>query len=143
MLPRKFYVTLDALVYIALAGVEKPVGAKQLAQYLESQPRYLEVVLQSLVKEKILRSVRGPRGGYLLGKERRKIFLSDICSVVIRAEEHIMEKDVELPEYLSLFGNELEGHIYTFLQKHTVDDLIASWRKYCPPELKIDGNFVI
>ncbi|MBL0317906.1 MAG: Rrf2 family transcriptional regulator [Alphaproteobacteria bacterium] len=143
MLPRKFYVTLDALVYISLASIEKPVGAKELAEYLSLPPRYLEVILQGLVKEKVLRSVRGPRGGYFLGKERRKICISDIYTVVMNADEANVANEPELPEYIGIFGAELDGRIHVLLQQHTLDDLVVACRKHRPSGLKSEGNFVI
>src|SRR3954451_14566940 len=36
-------------------------------------PRHLETVLQALVRLGILKGVRGPRGGYELARERRRI----------------------------------------------------------------------
>jgi Rrf2 family iron-sulfur cluster assembly transcriptional regulator len=41
-------------------------------------PRHLETLLQGLVHAKILRGVRGPRGGYELARERRRITTGDI-----------------------------------------------------------------
>src|SRR5262249_15182570 len=42
-------------------------------------PRFLEPVLQDLVRAGILDSVRGPRGGYRLARERRRITLAELC----------------------------------------------------------------
>ena len=41
-------------------------------------PRHLETLLQGLVHAKILKGVRGPRGGYELARERRRISLGEI-----------------------------------------------------------------
>jgi len=38
--------------------------------------------MQRLVRANILRGVRGPRGGYLLARERRRISIGDIARVV-------------------------------------------------------------
>ena len=40
--------------------------------------RHLEPVLQALVREGILKGIRGPRGGYELARERRRITADDI-----------------------------------------------------------------
>ena len=48
--------------------------------------RYLEPVLQELVREKILIGIRGPSGGYRLARERRRISLGDIVKTVRRLE---------------------------------------------------------
>ncbi len=44
--------------------------------------RYLEQALQNLVREGVLIGVRGPRGGYRLARERRRITVGDIVRVV-------------------------------------------------------------
>ena len=44
--------------------------------------RYLEQVLQQLVRAGILTGVRGPRGGYRLARERRRITVGEIVRVV-------------------------------------------------------------
>ena len=41
-------------------------------------PRHLEPVLQALVHEGILKGIRGPRGGYELARERKRITCADI-----------------------------------------------------------------
>jgi Rrf2 family protein len=46
-------------------------------------PRHLETLLQGLVHAKILKGVRGPRGGYELARERRRITLGDIVRTAI------------------------------------------------------------
>ncbi len=40
--------------------------------------RHLETLLQGLVHAKILKGVRGPRGGYELARERRRITVGEI-----------------------------------------------------------------
>ena len=50
-------------------------------------PRHLEPVLQALVRHGILKGVRGPRGGYELARERRRITADDILRAAGTAEE--------------------------------------------------------
>ncbi len=48
--------------------------------------RYLEQALQQLVREDILIGVRGPRGGYRLARERRRITIGEIVRSVRKME---------------------------------------------------------
>jgi Rrf2 family protein len=48
--------------------------------------RYLEQVLQHLVRAGILAGHRGPKGGYMLAKERRRISLGEIVRAVRQFE---------------------------------------------------------
>ena len=60
-----------------------PVGAKALAGRLELPPRHLETLLQALVRANILKGLRGPRGGYELARERRKITAAAVLRAIL------------------------------------------------------------
>lgn len=83
---RKILRTIEAVVYIALFHGAQPVNGKKLAEKQGLPPRYLERVLQKLVHEGILRSVRGPRGGYVLARERRRISIGEVYRVVLASD---------------------------------------------------------
>ena len=53
--------------------------------------RYLEQVLQQLVRAGILKGVRGPRGGYRLARERRRVSVGEVVRVVQGLEEPVGE----------------------------------------------------
>jgi Rrf2 family transcriptional regulator, iron-sulfur cluster assembly transcription factor len=78
LLSRKGILAVAAVIDVALHANDKPVSAKALASRHELPPRHLEPVLQALVHEGILRGVRGPRGGYELGREPQKITAVEI-----------------------------------------------------------------
>ena len=54
------------------------MAAKHLASRHNLPPRHLETMLQALVRAGILKGVRGPRGGYEIARERRRITAGDI-----------------------------------------------------------------
>ncbi|HSP26094.1 MAG TPA: Rrf2 family transcriptional regulator [Saliniramus sp.] len=78
LLSRRSLLSIAAVVDIALHARPSPVAAKLLAQRHNLPPRHLETVLQALVRQGILKGVRGPRGGYELARERRKITAGEI-----------------------------------------------------------------
>ena len=78
LLSRKGLLAIVAVVDIALHSRARPVSAKALAARHTLPPRHLEPVLQALVREGILKGIRGPRGGYELGRERKRITADDI-----------------------------------------------------------------
>jgi DNA-binding IscR family transcriptional regulator len=47
--------------------------SRALAKNQRLEPRYLCSELQALVREGILKAVRGPHGGYVLAREQRRI----------------------------------------------------------------------
>jgi Rrf2 family protein len=78
LLSRRSLLAIAAVVDVALHARPLPVAAKHLAARHNLPPRHLETILQALVRQGILKGVRGPRGGYELARERRRITAADI-----------------------------------------------------------------
>src|SRR6201999_3302372 len=78
LLPRKGLLAIAAVIDVALNARERPVSARKLAARHHLPPRHLEPVLQALVHEGIFNGVRGPRGGYELARDRKRISVADI-----------------------------------------------------------------
>jgi Rrf2 family transcriptional regulator, iron-sulfur cluster assembly transcription factor len=74
---------IAAVADIAIHSRPLPVGAKALAGRLELPPRHLETLLQALVRANILKGLRGPRGGYELARDRRKITAAAILRAIL------------------------------------------------------------
>src|SRR5580692_7091523 len=87
LLSRKGILAVAAVIDIALHADHRPVSAKALAERHGLPPRHLEPVLQALVREGILKGIRGPGGGYELASEPRNITAEQI----LRAAELIDE----------------------------------------------------
>ena len=87
LLPRKGVLAIAAVIDIALNARGRPVAAKALASRHSLPPRHLEPVLQALVRHGILKGIRGPRGGYELARERRRITADDILRAAGTADE--------------------------------------------------------
>lgn len=85
-LTKKLMFAIEAVLDIAYHAADLPVQSKEIADRQGIPRRYLEQVLQQLVHADVLRGVRGPRGGYRLAKERRRITLADIVTVVEEME---------------------------------------------------------
>src|SRR5829696_3859474 len=80
---RRSLLAIAAVVDIALHARPMPVAAKMLAARHNLPPRHLETVLQALVRVGILKGVRGPRGGYEVARERRRISAAEIVRAAI------------------------------------------------------------
>jgi Rrf2 family iron-sulfur cluster assembly transcriptional regulator len=83
LLSRRSVLAVAAVVDIALHSRSAPVTAKALAARHKLPPRHLEILLQGLVRAKILKGVRGPRGGYELARERRRITVAEIVRIAM------------------------------------------------------------
>jgi Rrf2 family iron-sulfur cluster assembly transcriptional regulator len=82
LLARHSVLGIAAVVDVALYSTKAPVAAKDLAARHKLPPRHLETLLQGLVHAEILKGVRGPRGGYELARERRRITVGEIMRIV-------------------------------------------------------------
>jgi Rrf2 family transcriptional regulator, iron-sulfur cluster assembly transcription factor len=80
-LSEKSLLAVAAVVDVAIHARGQPVAAKALAERHRLPPRHLEPVLQALVHAGILKGVRGPRGGYELARERRRISVAEVVRV--------------------------------------------------------------
>jgi Rrf2 family iron-sulfur cluster assembly transcriptional regulator len=92
LLPRKGVLAVAAVIDVAMQQHGQPISAKTLAARHGLPPRHLEPVLQALVRCGILRGVRGPRGGYELARDRKRVTANDI----LRAAGTV--DDSELPD---------------------------------------------
>jgi Rrf2 family iron-sulfur cluster assembly transcriptional regulator len=83
----KGILAIATVIDVAIHAYGRPVSAKALAARHKLPPRHLEPVLQALVRDGILKGVRGPHGGYELARERKRITAGDILRAAGSAEE--------------------------------------------------------
>jgi Rrf2 family transcriptional regulator, iron-sulfur cluster assembly transcription factor len=83
LLSRRSVLAIAAVVDVALHSRSAPVASKALAARHKLPSRHLETLFQGLVHAKILKSVRGPRGGYELARERRRITVGEIVRIAM------------------------------------------------------------
>jgi Rrf2 family transcriptional regulator, iron-sulfur cluster assembly transcription factor len=81
-LTKKLLFAIEAVVDIAYNCGRAPVRSSEITEREGIPRRYLEPVLQELVRHKILLGIRGPSGGYRLARERQQISLGDIVRTV-------------------------------------------------------------
>jgi Rrf2 family protein len=116
-LSRKTLLALEAVIDIAFNARPEPVQAKEITARQGVPQRYLEQVMQQLVRAGILKGVRGPRGGYRLARERRRISVGD----VVRVAESIEDAEEEKVRPRSDLGLRIVAPLIQTLQ----DDVMA------------------
>jgi Rrf2 family protein len=82
-LPRRFLLAVDIMLDVAFNGAAGPLPASELGQRQGLETRKLEAILQRLSRARLLKSVRGPNGGYLLGDERSAITIGAVARAVL------------------------------------------------------------
>lgn len=89
LLSRKSLLAVAAVIDVALHGRDHPVSARALAARHSLPARHLEPVLQGLVRMGILKGIRGPRGGYELARERKRITADEILRAAGTIEDDV------------------------------------------------------
>lgn len=85
-LSRKTLFAIEAVLDIAYNAGAVPVQSREITRRQGIPRRYLEQVLQNLVRAGVLSGVRGPRGGYRLARERRRITVGEVVRVILDME---------------------------------------------------------
>lgn len=85
-LSKKLLFAIEAVVDIAYHAGAGPVRSTDISRRQGIPRRYLEQVLQQLVHHEILAGQRGPKGGYRLARERRRIAVGEIIRIVRKLE---------------------------------------------------------
>ncbi len=121
-----------ALVDLAAMGSEKPVALADIAMRQEISLSYLEQLFAKLRRGSVVRSVRGPGGGYMLAVPANQLRIADIIMAVdepIRATrcspgspQGCMNNQVRCITHD--LWEELSNQIYLYLSSVTVDDVI-------------------
>ena len=74
---------LRAVIYLAVHTNEgEKIGIKKISKELEIPTPCLAKILQTLARHKILSSIKGPNGGFSLGKPAEDIHLMDIVKII-------------------------------------------------------------
>ena len=85
-LSKRLLYSIEAVLDIACHEGPAPVRSVDITQREGIPARYLEPVLQELVHKSILIGIRGPAGGYRLGRPAEEISVGDIVHIVQRTE---------------------------------------------------------
>ena len=125
-LSRKTLLALEAVIDIAFNARPEPVQAKEITARQGVPQRYLEQVMQQLVRAGVLKGVRGPRGGYRLARERRRISVGDVVRVAESIEDD-EEKHVPRSELgqriVAPFVVSLQDELMTRLDSVSIEEL--------------------
>jgi len=126
-LSKKTLFAIEAVVDIAYNAGAAPVQSSEITARQGIPKRFLEPVLQQLGREGVLAGVRGPRGGYRLARERRRISVGDVVRVAESIEDGEEEKirprsDLGLRIVAPLIQH-LQDDVMTRLDSVSIEDL--------------------
>ena len=117
--------------HVASQNDSRPVQAKVIAKAHHIPVEYLLKILQHLVRANILRSVRGPQGGFLLARRPAEI---DLLSI-LEAIEGPLEGRFPIPpgngqlqigQHVELLCNRIATQAKRMLSEATTEKLIGN-----------------
>ena len=114
---------------LELAAVHGQGGVLQVAEIAQRQgipDRYLEQMLTSLRRANILRSIRGPKGGYQLARPPAQIRVSDVVNCLEGESSTRTSGGHDTPEYavLTSLEDRLEHTRREILEQATLQQLL-------------------
>src|SRR5258708_39237589 len=114
-LSKKTMLGIEAVLGVAFHVGEHPVRSGDITERQRLPKRYLEQVLQHLVRAGILNGKRGPRGGYRLGRDQQRITLGEVVRVVRKLEAETEPNDPAIgppppPEVVGPRREKLRAH---------------------------------
>jgi Rrf2 family transcriptional regulator, iron-sulfur cluster assembly transcription factor len=131
-----------AMAEIAAQGDAKPRSLGDVAARLELSLAYLEQLFMKLRRKGLVQSVRGPGGGYVLGRDAYAISICDImCAVdepfkMTRCESEAGEGCVSAHRCNTHFlWDALSVHIGQFLATATLGDVVFG--QYSVPQQEL------
>ena len=122
---KKFLHAIEAVLDISIYSSHSPTRASEITKRQGIPSRYLEKILQELVRHAILKGTRGPNGGYTLGREKRNIFLIDIYNAILVTEENKKEEvDTQMrSKIINPFMKSITNEIINTFKLTSIHDL--------------------
>jgi len=137
---------LQAVIYITAKEDKSYTDIKEISDKLNIPHHFLAKILQNLSKSGLLRSQKGPSGGFALGTDPGNITLYNIVEA-IDGDGFITECVLGLPSCggdnpcpLHDRWGELREEIYKMLAGKTIDQLVEEIR--IKPSISEKMNFV-
>lgn len=99
-----------------------PLILKEVAKREKVSKKYLEQIVIKLIKANLIKSIRGPKGGYGLNKQPEKIRVLDIYKVL--EEKSSLLECLNNPSICSLVKTCMARKFYLKLQRD-IDSLLS------------------
>jgi Rrf2 family protein len=125
LLSRKGLLAVAAVVDVALQKEGHPISAKALAARHGVPLRHLKMLLQSLVRDGILKGIRGPRGGYELARESHGVTVEDILRAAATDEPDEQPQSELVVKVVLPILSAVEHECGQALSRISLDDMVS------------------
>ena len=125
---------VKAMVELAIHYGDSPLSIKTISQRQGISEYYLEQLFSPLRKAKLINSIRGAQGGYILGREPKDIKVSDIM--------YVLEGPIEIADCIegvacnnidccatTLLWTKIKSSIDEVMEGITLQDIVDDYNK--------------
>ncbi|HEY8661454.1 MAG TPA: Rrf2 family transcriptional regulator [Hanamia sp.] len=83
MLSNTCKTAIKAVIYLSSKfDTEENAGIKEIAEYINANEHTVGKILQTLVKQNVIKSMKGPSGGFYISKEQQKQPIINIVEAI-------------------------------------------------------------
>ncbi|QSH59311.1 Rrf2 family transcriptional regulator [Photobacterium damselae subsp. damselae] len=104
------FIAINILIHIS---INKKITSRELAISTSSSVSYIEQILSVLKRDGYIKSSRGPRGGYTLNKDAKKIAIIQVLNSFNNKTLNKIEQEI----YRSVYHNIKKLTLYDISQK--------------------------
>ena len=125
---------VKAMVELAIHYGDSPLSIKTISQRQGISEYYLEQLFSPLRKAKLINSIRGAQGGYILGREPKELKVSDIM--------YVLEGPIEIADCIEgvacnnidccatrLLWTKIKNSIDEVMEGVTLQDIVDDYNK--------------
>ena len=137
---------VKAMVDLAINYGGQPVSIKNISERQHISEYYLEQLFSPLRKAKLIKSIRGAQGGYILNRHPKDITVADIMEV--------LEGPIEISSCLEgedscgnvdccatrLLWAKIKKSLDNIMESTTLQDMVEDYRKINPPIKRSENN---
>lgn len=145
MISTKGRYALRVMVDLAEQNRDGYIPLGQIAARQEISEKYLEIILKILVKEKLLKGLRGKGGGYKLTRSPSDYTVWEILTLTegTLATVACLAQDTETcarsPKCRTLpMWKEFDNMVYDYFSHITLEDLMLGYGAVCPAKGRTD-----
>jgi len=133
---------ITAMLDLSLNGSEGPVTLADISEHQNISLSYLEQLFASLRSKDLVRGVRGPGGGYYLGKDASQISIAEIICAVDEWVEYTRNSGYKRSsgDQASLSTRDLwedfSDQLYSYLDNISLSSLVARAEQQADPVVR-------
>jgi Rrf2 family iron-sulfur cluster assembly transcriptional regulator len=136
---------IKALIDMAGYNVSLPKTLHDVARSQNINIAFLTQIFQDLKKNNIVKSIRGPGGGYILAKDPSNLFLAEIFSAVNESANITLCKGGSSCTHKTkcsshFFLEDLSNHLSEYLSSVTIASLLEKYNNYLDSNKSYDSR---